>query len=392
MRNKNTKLKLINEYATREKMQVFDRLFSALPDPDKILQNNNYDYNIYRDLLLDPHLTAAVQQRKMQVMQMGWEIDYEGDDNIKRKTIDLVRNLPLPYIISDILDSIFFGFSIMEIEWKIKDDEIVPVSLVGKPQEWFIFNRKNEIRLRKRMNGFYLFEEGKKLPEYKFILSQNKPTYVNPYGERILSRCYWPVVFKRAGVEYWQLMMERYGMPYLIGRYNTGATESEKAELLDQLKQMVEDTITVMETGVTIEIKESPKYEVGGLYEKIVEFQNNEISKAVLTVTLTTDLKKIGSYKAAQIHKDMLSFIGIADKKLVEKALNTLFEYYCKLNFDEGKAPKIKLNKKEAIIEHTAARDKILKEIGVRFTKEYFKKKYNLSDSDFELNREETNG
>ncbi len=105
----------MNEYATREKLQVFDKLFSTLPDPDKILQNNNYDFNIYRDLLLDPHLMAVVQQRKMQVMQMGWSVDFEGDEKIKGKVIDLVRALPLSYIMNDILDAIFFGFSILEI-------------------------------------------------------------------------------------------------------------------------------------------------------------------------------------------------------------------------------------------------------------------------------------
>ncbi len=385
MKNKNTKLNLFSEFATRQKMQIFDKLFAALPDPDKILQDNNYDYGILRDLLLDPHLVATIQQRKMQVMQMGWEIDYDKDPKIKEKIIDAVRNLSLSNIISDILDAIFFGFSVLEIEWEIKNNEIVPLSLTGKPQEWFMFNQKNELRLRKKVNGIYQFAEGEKLPEYKFILSQNKPTYINPYGEKVLSRCYWPVTFKRAGIEYWQLMMERFGMPYLIGRYNIGATEVQKAELLDQLKQMVEDTITVMESGTLIEFKENPKYDIGGLYEKLVEFQNTEISKAVLTVTLTTDLRNAGSYKAADIHKEMLSYLGIADKKLVEKALNELLSYYCILNFGTESAPRIKLNKKEAIIEQSAQRDKVLSEIGVKFTKEYFKKRYNLSDSDFEL-------
>ena len=385
MKKKNTKLKLLNDYATREKMQIFDKLFAVLPDPDKILAENDYDYGILRDLLLDPHLVATIQQRKMQVMQMGWEIDYDKDPKIKEKAIEIMRDLPLSNIISDILDAVFFGFQALEIEWQIINNELVPVNLIGKPQEWFIFTKENELRLRKKANGIYRFEEGEKLPDYKFILVQNKPTYVNPYGEKVLSRCYWPVNFKRDGIENWLLMMVRFGMPYLIARYNSGATEAEKAELLDQLKQMVEDTITVMEDGIPIEFQENPKYEIGGLYEKLVEFQNTEISKAVLTVTLTTDLQNVGSYKAADIHKEMLSYLGIADKKLVEKAMNELFSYYCFLNYGTEDAPRLKLNKKEAIIEHSADRDKVLSDIGVKFTKEYFKKRYNLAESDFEL-------
>ena len=70
---------LLTEFATRNKVDVFSSLYKALPDPDKILEENNYDYEIYRDLLNDPHLSATIQQRKMQVMQMGWELEIEGD-------------------------------------------------------------------------------------------------------------------------------------------------------------------------------------------------------------------------------------------------------------------------------------------------------------------------
>ena len=45
----------------------------------------------------------------------------------------------------------------------------------------------------------------------------------------------------------------------------------------------------------------------------------------------------------------------------------------------------INLNKKEAVVEESAEQDKILSEIRVKFTKQYFQKRYNLSDGDFEI-------
>jgi hypothetical protein len=81
----------------------------------------------------------------------------------------------------------------------------------------------------------------------------------------------------------------------------------------------------------------------------------------------------------------MLSYLGVSDKKLVERALNTLIEYYVKINFGEACLPKIKLNKKEAVVEESAERDKMLKDMGVHFTKEYFMKRYNLSEGDFSI-------
>ena len=386
-----SRLQLLKEFATRRRTGLLDDIYKALPDPDKILEENDYDYEIYRDLLSDPHLMATMQQRKMQVMQMGWELTFEEetDEIIKNKVYEMLRRLPLSKIMSDILDAIFFGFSVGEIEYRKIGKHIEPVDIVGKPQEWFIFTNDNELRLRKFDNGIYLFEEGEKLPKYKFILTQYNPTYVNPYGQRVLSLCYWPVHFKRDGIDYWQLMMQRYGMPYLVGRYPNTFTNIQKEEFLEELQQMVEDNITIFEEGLGIEIKESPQYDVGALYENLLKFHNKEISKAVLTVTLTVELEGVGSYKAGDIHKEMLSYLGVSDKKLVERALNTLIEYYVKINFGDVYLPKIKLNKKEAVVEESAERDKILKEMGVNFTKEYFMKRYNLSDGDFELKTKE---
>ena len=135
---------LLTEFASRNKVDVFSSLYKALPDPDKIFEENNYDYGIYRDLLNDPHLMATVQQRKMQVMQMGWELECEGNKKLEESVMQIMRALPLNKIMSDVLDAVFFGFNVGEIEWIKEGREIIPVDVIGKPQEWFIFTRDNE--------------------------------------------------------------------------------------------------------------------------------------------------------------------------------------------------------------------------------------------------------
>jgi hypothetical protein len=72
------KKNLLNEFASRERMEKYIQLYQCLPDPDRILCENGYDYSILRDLLNDAHLIAAVQQRKMQIIQMGWAVDADA--------------------------------------------------------------------------------------------------------------------------------------------------------------------------------------------------------------------------------------------------------------------------------------------------------------------------
>jgi phage gp29-like protein len=110
--------KLFNEYLKREN-SLFGLIGEILPDPDKILEENGYDLSIYKDLLVDPHLTATILQRKMQVLQMGWEVECDNE-KLRQEGITIMRRFPLQEIISQMLDAILYGFNVSEIIWEAK--------------------------------------------------------------------------------------------------------------------------------------------------------------------------------------------------------------------------------------------------------------------------------
>jgi phage gp29-like protein len=383
-----TSLAIATEYATRERLEQTQAMMTVLPDPDDILQANQYDFNIYRDLITDPHLAAAIEQRKMQVLQMDYLVNYDESNEIEVEAMEMLNKLPMKNIMNEVLDAILYGYSVLEIIWELKDGKVSPLKVEGKPPEWFIYSKDNELMLRRNVNGYYLFEEGETLPENKFIINRNKSSYNNPYGEKILQKCYWPVTFKRSAVEYWQTLVEKYGMPFLIGYYAPTATESDKADLLEALEDMIENNVTIINQDYKdfIELKETAKYEVGQIYDNLVKFHNQEISKAVLSVTLTVESGQTGSYKLGEVHKEMLEYIGLSDKKLVESGINQLMKFWYLLNYGEGKHPTFLLKKKEALIVETGERDERLKKMGVNFTKKYYQKRYNLQEDDFTLN------
>lgn len=389
---KNTKLVLTSEFATRKKVEVYESIFTHLPDPDKILQLNGYNYDIYRDLLTDAHLTSVIQQRKMQVIQMGWEVDNIEDDKKKKEAIQIISDMNLNKISSDILDALLYGFVVTEIIWELRDGKYIPIDLITKPQEWFRFDKDNKIKMtdNKVKPNRYTKEkiDGglRELPAYKFIVVQYNPKYDNPYGERLLRKVYWPVIFKRATIEKWHLLSEKFGIPFFLGYYNTSASEEEKEKILEQMEEAIKNNVALMEDGTKVEFKENPKYEIGQLFENMVQLQNSEISKAILTVTLTTDVGRVGSYKAAEIHKDMLEYIGLSDKKLVETTINKMLEYYSEVNYGtKDLMPRFRLKKKEKIIETTVERDEKLMKMGIKFKKEYYVKRYNLNENEFEV-------
>lgn len=336
---------LTKEYATRKRLGEFKTLMGILPDPNKILEENNYDYSIFRDLMTDPQLTAVMQQRKMQVLQMNMKLI--GDEKQKERAKEVIEKLPKEKIINESLDALFYGFSPMEIDYELEGNELVIRNISEKPQEWFMFDEKNELYMRKKEGSGFIFEKGMKLPQYKFVVVRNQPSYTNPYGEKLLTNVYWSVTFKRAAVENWQDRIEKYGLPFVEGEYPSGITPAEIDAYEEKIEEMLETNMLIKEAGYELTFREPPKYDLGKNFEVIIDYHNQEISKAILSETLTISVQDSGSYALADIHREMLSILGTADKKLPELVINKILEFDMLLNFGENEAAKVKLIKTE---------------------------------------------
>lgn len=377
-------MNLMKEYLKRE-TGFFKILNNILPNPDKIKEKNGGSYDIYRDIMIDSHLSAVIEQRKMQVLQMGWEVACMNEEK-RKEALTIIQNMNLQNIGNQILNSILFGFNVSEIIWKREKNKIIPVDIISKPQEWFSFDKNNKLKIIPYVGNN--IKTTKDVPKYKFILTQHKPTFDNPYGEALLKKCYWPVKIKQTTMNSWNDLVDKFGIPYLIGVMSETATDAERDNFLDELQQMIIDNVLVRKPSQNVEIKTDMKYDTGGMFQAVSEYQDKEISKAILTVTLTVDVGNVGSYSVANVHKELLGYLAIGDKKLIEAAINKMFDYYNELNYGKNTEPiKLKLVKKENITEEYAKRDKILSEIGIEFTKDYFKKTYNLREEDFELGR-----
>ena len=117
----------------------------------------------------------------------------------------------------------------------------------------------------------------------KIINVQFESSYMNPYGNSLLAKCYWPLKFKNGGLRFWVNFTEKYGMPMLVGQYSRGASQDEVQKLADSLNNMTQDAIIVTPMDVKVEMKEAVKSTSVELYRELIKHCNAEISKAILS-------------------------------------------------------------------------------------------------------------
>jgi phage gp29-like protein len=224
------------------------------------------------------------------------------------------------------------------------------------------------------------------LPESKFLIAQHNPEYINPYGEKLLSKLFWPVVFKKGGLKFWAIMAEKYGMPFLLGKQPRGINPEETRDFVNQLSKMTKDAVAVIPDDATVEFLENNRTSSGDLYLQFLNFLNAEMSKAVLGQTQTTEITGgSGSLASSKTHSEKLKTIYDEDQKLVETVINQLIKYICDLNFNTAEYPQFIMFEKEEVDKLLADRDKVLTEINVKFNKDYFVENYGLKPEHFEI-------
>jgi phage gp29-like protein len=375
------------EVAVRSRRPDFWGMFNYLPDPDEVLRKLGLDMTVYRQLLTDAHVWACYSSRKAAVQSCEWDIREKqgGSKRASKKAIqfieDIMSGLDIDQVITDMLDAPFYGMSPVEIIWKTTGSGWIPERLEGKPAEWFVFSMENALRFLSTEHQI----EGEILPDMKFLLARHHASYLNPYGERLAARCFWPVAFKKGGMKYWSIFTEKFGMPWVVGRVPRMTNETDRAALLSKLVTMVQDAVAVINDDERVEfLEEKGKTGTSGIYSELIDTCNKEISKAVLGQIATTEGTpgKLGEEKGqVETKEDLIE----KDKRMVASQLNLFFQWAVMMNLSNSEAPVFHWQEEEDIQADRAERDDKLKNQGVRFTKSYFTRVYGFEETDLEI-------
>lgn len=369
---------LSEQIATRERSIDFHTLGMYLPNPDSVLKALGKDIKVYRELRADAHVGGCVRRRKAAVKALEWGVDRDqAKSRVTRSIESIVKDLDLSRIITEMLDAVLYGYQPMEVMWGKVGGYVVPVDIVGKPADWFVYDAANQLRFRSRHNRI----QGEELPPRKFLVPRQDASYDNPYGFADLSMVFWPTTFKKGGLKFWVQFTEKYGAPWIIGKHPRSATPAETDLLLDNLEAMVQDAVAVIPDDASVEIKEAAgKTGSAEVYERLLHFCRSEVSIALLGQNQTTEAT--ANRASAQAGLEVTRDIRDGDKAIVEEAMNTLIRWVCELNWGDGARPVFSLWEQEEVDKVLAERDEKLVRAGAKLTPAYFKRAYKLQDGD----------
>ena len=332
--NKNN---LTKELVTRTNQFSFYKYIGILPNPDKLFTRYG-TYKAYRDLKSDTHLWACIQSRKAGVLSHMYNIQQgKTNDYIFNFISDNFQKLDIDKLISQILDAILMGFQVFEIFWEqvnFKNNLLYSIKDIdARPQEYFFFDLRGELHLKNK--SFNSMQKSKKIPLYKTLLVQYEADYDNPYGQSLLSKCYWVCTFKNTAMRFWVNFIEKFGLPTIIASTLNNLDDNEAQTLMDSLLKMQDLNTIVAGGGINLQLYDNNKNGNVELYRELINICNAEISKVILSQTLTTEIQT-GSYAAAKTHFDVRNDVVESDLEFVEKHINLLLEQTCELNFGKN--------------------------------------------------------
>jgi phage gp29-like protein len=318
-------------------------------------------YKVYKNIEIDGHLTAAVNQRKNLTLSKDFDVKLNGEENEELEYI--IKQKWFRDFIDYSLDAIFYGHSLIQFDSVIdnafKSVELVPREYV-KPEFHIVTNTYADL------SGTDYLEA----PYNNWCIGVGKPKDLGLYMKAAPL-----VIWKKNALGAWSEFVEIFGSPIRIGKTDT-RDEETRANMESMLRNMGVASYGVFDTDDLIELVESNRSDAFQVFDMMIQRCNSEISKLILGQTGTLDEKAyVGS---AEVQERVLKNVAYNDEFFIEGVLNyQLVPMMTRLGiFPEGVKITVKAEDDLTLIEQSKIDIELIKTGKFTFTPEYLEEKY----------------
>lgn len=342
--------------ARMEELVSVDRYAASLAGigsytPDDLVSSKGFE--IYDKMQTDSQIRACLNIKKLSILSRGWQIHPASDDPKDVEVAEFVKWCLMDMrgavidVLFNILDAVAKGFSISEINFKYIENGAY-AGMVGLDS----IKSKNPSGVSFEMDEFlniqgvkYGFGQEKSLPQSKFLIYTYLPRYESPYGTSDLRAAYRHWWSKDVILRFYNVFLEKYGSPTVLGSYVRGTPKTQQDDLLRVLDKIQQETAIVLPDDIKVELLEAQRGGDSG-YLQAIEFHDRQIAKSILGQTLTTDEgMRYGSFSLAKVHLDILRMTLEKIKRDVEESVmqEQLIRRLVDLNFTVDRYPSFSL-------------------------------------------------
>lgn len=347
------------------------------PD-DTVMRARGRDLRIYDELLRDDQVTSTLGQRIDSVVGTETEIIAGGKRAIDKAAADFIREQIAGLgrwddIYKKMSYGLYYGWGVGECIWRTGSKYVELADIKVRDRARFRFNTNNELLLLNTKNP-----HGLAMPDRKFWMFNSGSSHDdNPYGLGLAHAIYWPVFFKRNGIKFWLMFLEKFGMPTTSVKLPQGKIDdpAERAKAKAVIRSIQADSGVVIPDDFVVELIEAARSGTAD-YSALCERMDKAISKVMVGQTMTTD--DGSSQSQAVIHKEVSEALQKADADLLCGSFNnTVVRWLIDWNFPGAAYPKIwrKVEPEEDLMQR-AERDNQIAMLGYEPTEQYMKDVY----------------
>jgi phage gp29-like protein len=279
-------------------------------------------YDLYEDVLLDPHLSSQLQKRVSNITNTPWY--FYTNKKVVEALNTLTESPQFEQVLTEILNTLFYGKTVMELGKK----KVVEYGKEVYKLHSYCIKRQHIRAKEKRIVREQYNSAGA-------VDSTSSISYIDPmYAPYVcdlgsdtdlglLLKAVPYVLLKRGDVADWAQFVQLFGMPFREYRYN-GYDEGTMEILKKNAEEMGAAPYMILPDGTTMVIHDNKISGTGAgdVYEKLARFCDEQISILILGNTETTNSSKSSGYAQSETHMKTQLEVYRDDIKYVKNWLN----------------------------------------------------------------------
>ncbi|HDR1901046.1 DUF935 domain-containing protein [Pasteurella multocida] len=343
-KSKNKKPEVNREIATTGDGQDITKGYvNALAQPeDGVLRlRGGGDLSIYEQVLSDEEVKRTFTQRQDALIAKEWIVEPASEEPQDIAAADFIRDwvnsIGFDRVTKLMHFGVFYGYAVAELIYRINEEGKYIADIKVRNRRRFRFTPKGELRLLTRDNQ----TEGIECPApYFWTFCTGSDHDDEPYGIGLAHWLYWSSLFKRNGVKFWLIFLEKFGMPTALGRYSKNASPTDQDKLLEAIYSIQSDSGIIVPADMPIELLSAGRSGTAD-YKALFDTMNESIQRIVLGQTSSSGGTP-GRLGNDELQEKVLESIIKADSDVICESFNQgPVTWLTQMNFATAKPPRV---------------------------------------------------